>query len=256
MVKNRLIASIIVRDGRVVQSEQFKHTNVIHYDAIHAIDNFTRWSVDEIILINVSKDSSGQQKFKDLLSYVTRKCFVPITAGGWINELDYGLSLISSGSDKILINTALYENPQLVQRLIDRLGKQCIVASIDYRYIDGIPTVCINRGEQSIGIDPVNWANQLDSMGVGEIYLNCIDRDGKRKGYDLSILSDVCHTVSIPVIAFGGVFRWKHLLEGIQAGADAVAAANIFHYTEHATKKAKRFLKESGVNIREPRFIN
>ncbi len=255
MVKNRLIASIIVRDGRVVQSEQFKHTNVIHYDAIHAVDNFTRWSVDEIVLINVSRDSDGQQKFKELLSYVSQKCFVPITAGGWINDLDYGLSLISSGCDKILINTALYENPELVQKLMERLGKQCLVASVDYKYIDEKPVVCIDRGSKPIGIDPVKWVKKLEAMAVGEIYLNCIDRDGKRKGYDLEILRKVSRSISIPVIAFGGVFRWQHLLEGIEAGADAVAAANIFHYTEHATKKAKRFLLEAGVNIREPRFI-
>jgi len=256
MVKNRLIASIIVRDGRVVQSERFKHTNVIHYDAIHAVDNFTRWSVDEIVLINVSRDSNGQQQFRELLSYVSKKCFVPVTAGGWINDMDYGLSLISSGCDKLIVNTALHENPDLVTRLIQRLGKQCLVASIDYKYIEGEPVVCVDRGEKPIGVDPVSWAKQLDNMSVGEIYLNCIDHDGKRKGYDLEVLSQVSRAVSIPIIAFGGVFRWQHLLDGLEAGADAVAAANIFHYTEHATKKAKRFLMDAGINIREPRFIN
>ena len=251
MLKTRLIAVIIVRDGQVVQSVQFKHTNVIHSDAFHAIEAFNRWAVDEIIFLDVSREDRGREQFTQIVEHVSRTCFVPLSVGGWIRSEDDAVKLLASGADKLVVNTLLHSNPALVSALVQRFGTQCIVASIDFTHTESVgPRVCVDRGREIINHSPLDWARHAEQLGVGEIMLNCIERDGARKGYDLDVLSDVCSGVNVPVIAFGGVFRWKHLVAGVEAGASAVAAANIFHYTEHSTKHAKRHMRDQGILVR------
>ena len=252
MLKKRLIAVLICRDGKIVQSVKFKHTNVIHYDPVHAMDAFNKWSVDEIVLLNVSKGISSQQNFLDIVKRISNHCFVPLTIGGWINNEGYAQNLLRYGADKIVINTLFMSNKSLVQRLSQKFGKQCIVASIDFKINQkNLPVVMVNRGSKSTGVNPVSWAKQVESLGAGEILLNSIDHDGARRGYDLKTIKKVSDKVEIPVIAFGGVFSWAHLAEGLKAGADAVAVANQFHYTEQATRKAKSYLKEMGFPVRK-----
>ena len=251
MLKKRLIAVIILRDGQVVQSVQFQHTNVIHYDAIHAIETFNRWSVDEIVFINVSRTENGKEQFLNIVEKVSEKCFVPLTAGGWITDLDYACALVSNGADKLLLNTAFRTNTDLVKQIVRKFGSQCVVASIDFKKTELGAQVAIDRGQELIGIHPVEWAQYVQRLGAGELFVNCIDHDGKRRGYAIEELQQICQQVDIPVIAFGGVFTWQHLLQGIEAGADAVAAANIFHYTEHSTKRAKTFLRSKDIAIRK-----
>lgn len=255
MLKTRLIAVIILRDGQVVQSVQFKHTNVIHYDAFHAIETFNRWSVDEIIFLNVSRNDNGKKQFLGIVQKVSETCFVPLSVGGWVTDESYAKSLLDSGADKIVVNSILHADPNLVSRLADKFGTQCIVCSIDFEKEGKHSCVRINRGQETIDQHPKEWAKYAESLGVGEIMLNCIQNDGNRKGYAVEELAAVCKAVSIPVIAFGGVFRWHHLVEGVESGASAVAAANIFHYTEHSTKHAKRFMADHGILVRKEGLI-
>jgi cyclase len=251
MLKNRLIAVVIIRDGRVVQSEKFNHTHVIHYDAFHAIEAFNSWLVDEIILLNVSKDKFSQTKFLEIVKHVSKTCFVPLSVGGFVNSVEYGSLLISSGADKLIINTLWKTNINIVHKLIKKFGSQCIVASIDIKTNDkNVKEVYIDRGTMNIEADPLEWARYCEKNGAGEIFFNNIDHDGNRNGYDLEILNKITNGVKIPVIAFGGVFNWKHLLEGLEAGANAVAAANIFHYKEMATMHAKKYLSRHNIRIR------
>ena len=256
MVKKRLTAVLIIRDGQVVQSIKFKHTNVIHYDATHAMEAFNKWSVDEIVLLNVSRDPESQSHFANVVLNVSRHCFVPLTAGGWITNVDYAQLLLRNGADKLCLNTALAEEPSLVESLARRYGRQCIVISIDVKRVEDRVQVVVDRGRTLTGIDPIEWATKAQKIGAGEILFNSIDHDGFRKGYDLETLKSICQAVDIPVIAFGGVSKWHHLVEGIDAGAGAVAAANIFHYTEQSTKHAKAFLAQSGINVRKEGQIN
>lgn len=249
MLKQRLIAVVIVRDGQVVQSVKFKHTNVIHYDAIHAIESFNRWCVDEIILINVSKSSDSKPQFLDVVKHISKQCFVPLSVGGWVDDYDYASQLIKSGADKLVLNSAFYNNENLITSLVRTYGSQAIVASIDC-VTENAPQVAINRATERLNYSPVQWSEHCEGLGAGEIFFNSVEFDGARKGYDLENLKDVSQHVSIPVIAFGGAFRWKHFVEGFKAGADAVAAANIFHYTEHSTKHAKRHIHKEGIAIR------
>jgi len=251
MLKKRLIAVLIIRDSRVVQSVRFKHTNVIHYDAVHAIDCFNSWSVDEIVILNVSPSSSSRDPFAETVSRISSRCFVPLTVGGWITDMDYGAEILNSGADKLVVNTIVHDNQPLVAELSEKYGKQCIVVSMDIFQGDrDYSTVMVDRGTLDTGEDPVSWAAKAEELGAGEIFFNSIDHDGARKGYNLEYIQKICERISIPVIAFGGVFRWNHLVQGIEAGADAVAAANIFHYTEHATKKAKRYMANANILVR------
>ena len=251
MLKKRLIAVLILRQGQVVQSIRFKHTNVIHQDPLNAIEAFSKWSVDEIVLLNVSRGRGTREQFAAVTDRISRACFVPLAVGGWIEDADYASRLLRSGADKLVVNTALVDRPELVKRLSRRYGRQCIVASMDVKRDEqGRVEVAVDRGTRMIGVDPVSWARTAVSLGCGEIFFNSIDHDGARKGYDLETLRSICEAVEVPVIAFGGVFTWKHLVDGAECGADAVAAANIFHYTEQATRKAKSYLASHGVPVR------
>lgn len=251
MLKKRLIAVLILRNGQVVQSVRFKHTNVIHYDAVHAMEAFNKWAVDEIVILNVSRDPSTKDQFVDIVERISSHCFVPLAAGGWIDDETYAQKLLRSGADKLILNTAIADNPELVRKLSLRYGRQCIVASMDVkRDADEQPRIAVDRGSRLIPIAPEVWAEQAIELGAGEIFLNSIDHDGARKGYDIESLQKVCARVNVPVIAFGGVFGWNHLVEGIKAGASAVAAANQFHYTEQSTRKAKSYLAGAGIPVR------
>lgn len=252
MLKKRLIAVLILRDGQVVQSVRFKHTNVIHSDAVHAMEAFNKWAVDEIVILNVSRDSASREKFAEIVERISSHCFVPLAVGGWVDNEDYAQKLLRSGADKLVINTALADDPQLVSRLALRYGRQCIVASMDVkRDALGVPQIAVDRGNRVIAVAPDVWARKAVEMGAGELLFNSVDHDGARKGYDLESLQKVCEAVPVPVIAFGGVFTWNHLVEGINVGAAAVAVANLFHYTEQSTRKAKSHLANAGVLVRQ-----
>lgn len=252
MLKHRLIPIIILREGRVVQSVQFKHTNVIHSSPATAVDFFDGWAVDEIVVLDVSRDLSKRDRFYDALHDLSEKCFVPLTVGGWVDSLDEARRLLHGGGDKVAINTEALRRPELIGEVAAVFGSQCVVISIDVKaHEDGNYEVYIDRAREATGLDPVAWATQAEKAGAGEILLNCIERDGFRAGYDLKLVRSVAEAVSIPVIAMGGVAEWQHLVDGINEGkADAVAAANIFHYTEHSTKKAKDYMRGAGIDVR------
>jgi len=251
MPKKRLIAVLIVRDGKVVQSIRFKHTNVIHSNPVHAIEAFNKWAVDEIVVLNVSRQPDASGHFAEVVSRVSRHCFVPLSVGGWIIDSSIAARLLRSGADKLVLNTAFQDDHDLVHVLSRRYGRQCIVCSMDVkRNAEGETEVMVDRGRRATGKSPLEWLRHTEELGAGEILFNSIDNDGARKGYDLDTLELLCAKSNVPVIAFGGVQTWHHLMQGINAGADAVAAANIFHYTEQATRKAKSYLADHGVDVR------
>ena len=253
MLKKRLIAALILRDGQVVQSVQFKHTNVIHWKPVIAVDCFDRWAADEIVVLDVSRNQRQRQTFYEAVEELSRQCFVPLTIGGWVETVEEAHRLLRLGADKITLNTMAVRQPALIRQCAQRFGSQCVVVSIDAKaHPDGRYEVYVDRGQEPTGLSPEAWAQQAEASGAGELFLNCIDRDGARQGYDVRLLHTVVDAVRIPVIAMGGVFTWQHLVDGITlGGADAVAAANIFHYTEHSMKKAKRFLRDAGIDVRE-----
>lgn len=255
MLKHRLIPNIILDNGNVVQSINFKHTNVIG-NAITAVDFFNSWAVDEIIILDVSLTNDNRSQFHKIIDGLSKRCFVPLTVGGWISTIEEIQQLLKKGADKIAINTHAVLQPDFITKSSQIFGSQCIVVSIDTRKnLSDEYEVFIDRGRKPTGLHPVDWAKKIQNLGAGEILLTSINNEGQRKGYDLHLLKQVCESVTIPVIAFGGVGEWQHLVDGIQIGkANAVSAANIFHYTEHSTYNAKEFMHEVGLNVRVPKF--
>jgi len=253
MLKKRLVAVLILRDGHVVQSVQFRHTNIIHWKPMTAVDFFDRWAIDEMVILDVSRTMANRSVFYDVIEGLSRKCFVPLTVGGWITSVDEVRKLLRLGADKVAVNTAAVKDPGFLRASMQAFGSQCIVASIDVKaHPEGRYEVFVDRGREPTGLNPVDWAKRVEALGAGEIFLNCIDRDGARQGYDLNLLRQVVEAVGIPVVAMGGVFTWQHLVDGLVEGhAEAVAAANIFHYTEFSTKKAKEYLQAAGIPVRK-----
>ena len=253
MLKYRLIAVILIKDGFVVQSEGFKHTNAIHYDPVIAIDSFNGWSVDEIIVLNVSRNKESKIDFLNIIRKISSSCFVPLSVGGYIEDLTYAKLLIANGADKIVINTNAVNNPEFITELAESLGKQCLIVSVDVKLLEKNEYLVVtDRGRHFTSLNPIEWIKKAESMGAGEIFINSVNHDGLRKGYFLELYKQVASAIKIPLIVMGGVSSWEHLAEGIEiAGADAVAAANIFHYTEHSTKKAKQYLLNKNFKFRK-----
>lgn len=251
MIKNRLVAVIVVRDGKVVQSEQFQHNHVIHYDAIHAVHSFSSWDVDEIVILNVSRDSSTKNQFLDIIEHVSRECSVPLTVGGFIEDEQYGAELINRGADKMIINSAFQFNPKLPLLLSNRFGRQCITSSIDVKNFENEKRVFTNRGEFDTGVNLSDWIRHCEKNGAGEFFLNNIQHDGMRQGFDLDALDIAVGSTKNPIIMFGGAATEIHFSDGLDHGASAVAAANMFHYKELATKRIKRALLRNGYNMRK-----
>jgi len=252
MVKNRLIAVLVIRDGKVVQSIKFKHTNIIHWDPVEAIDSFNGWAVDEIVALNVSRNEDSKKEFFNIVDRLANKCFVPLSIGGWIQAVDDASETIRCGADKVIINTGAYEHPSLIEEISSRHGSQACVVSIDSKLDEtGERRVCIDRARQLTNISPIEWAQTAAARGAGEVFYNSVDHDGNRNGYDLEGIRLLTDKLQIPVVAFGGVQTWEHLEAGVlEAGADAVAAANILHYTEQSVLKAKKYLLSKELNFR------
>jgi len=255
MLKHRLIPNVIVNNGSVVQSINFKHTNIIG-NAITAVDFFNSWAVDEIIVLDVSRHTDYRTKFHKIVEGLSKRCFIPLTVGGWIKDVKEIQQFLTEGADKVSINTEAVNNPDFIAESSKIFGSQCIVVSIDVRKsISNQYEVFIDRGRKSTGFHPIEWVKKVQELGAGEILLTSIDNDGTGKGYDLELVRQVAESVSIPVISFGGVGEWQHLVDGIKIGkADAVSAANIFHYTEHSTYNAKEYMVKAGLNVRMPTF--
>jgi cyclase len=248
------VACLLWRDGAIVQSVNFQHTNLIG-DAQTAVDFFNVWGVDEIILLDVTRSNDNQKEFRKTATELSTSCFVPLTMGGWVKTIEDIQDLLACGADKVVINTKAATDPEFISRASDRFGSQCITVSIDTKKTSTGYEVIIDRGRNKTGMDAIEWAQRVDKLGAGEIFLTSIDKDGTQSGYDLDLINKVSDVVSVPVIASGGVGKWEHLAEGIIAGnADAVSVANRLHHVQHSTKKAKDHMQSAGINVREPSF--
>jgi imidazole glycerol-phosphate synthase subunit HisF len=251
MTKLRVVAVITIRDGGVIQSEQFQHKHVIHSNAVHAVEMFSNWDVDEMVLLNVSKTSDSREQFLTIVDIVSRKCFVPLSVGGFIDKMDYADELIMKGADRLIVNTAFYSNHEVPKSIQLKYGRQCLIASIDVNMNFSERRVFVNRGTVDTGYNLQEWIKHCVGIGAGEIFLNNIQHDGGRGGYDLDGLRIAVTTTETPIIIFGGASLDEHFCDGAEHGAAAVAAANVFHYKEMATKKVKRHLLKNGFNVRE-----
>jgi cyclase len=261
VLKTRLIPCLLLMNGLLVRSEEFRTHQVIG-NPIHQVDRFSAWAVDELIYIDITRAGAPDLRRDDhkiknsgdvleIVEAISRSCFVPLTFGGGIRTLEDIRARIARGADKVTINTQAVADPGFITAAAGVFGSQAIVVSIDARArADGGWEVMTGWGAEATGLDVVEWALEAERRGAGEIFLNSVDRDGMAGGYDLPLIEAVSAVTTIPVIACGGVGRFKHLVDGVRAGASAVSAANIFHFTEHSTQRAKKALADAGVPVR------
>jgi cyclase len=263
MKKRRLIPVLLLRNGWLVQSKQFKRWQNLG-NPITAVKRLSEWASDELIYLDISRDDTYDMRRDDLgnpnrsdifeiIEDVSKAAFMPITIGGRIRGLADIEKRLARGADKVAINTQAIDEPTFIEAAAREFGSQCVIVSVDFKDMDAGKTVMKRWGTQATGLDPLEWAREVESRGAGEVLLNSIDRDGMRSGYDLELIAEVAEAVRIPVIACGGVGNWDHLVEGLkQTRADAVAAANIFHFTDQSVFLAKKHLVEAGLDVRPP----
>lgn len=251
MLKKRIVATLVVKQDVVVQSIGFSRYLPVGRAEISA-EFLNRWGIDEIVLIDIDARTSGRSIDIDLVHRVSENVFVPLTVAGGISSSQEAKKLISNGADRVMINTAAFLRPELISELAEIFGNQAVVVSIDVkRDSNSSPWVFTHCGTKNTGLSPVEWARQVSEYGAGEILLTSIDRDGTKTGYDCPLIRNVSDTVTVPIIACGGVGHPKHFIEGITKGhASAVAAGNFFHFTEHSSITTKAFLRQHNVDIR------
>jgi imidazole glycerol-phosphate synthase subunit HisF len=257
MLKNRLIGCLTVKNNIVVQSIGFNKYLPVGKPAI-AIEFLNLWGIDEIILLDLDATRENREPNYDLIKNISRKCFVPLTVGGGINNLEQIKKLIRNGADKVSINTSAIKNLNLIKQASEVFGNQCIIVSIDVaKDKEGNYKVFMNTTKTITNIDPIKLVKKAEEYGAGEIFLNSVNNDGLKTGYDLNLIKNISESVSIPIIACGGAGHPQHFFEAITIGkASATAAGNFFHFTEHSPIIVKQFLKQKKSNIRLDTYAN
>lgn len=250
MLTKRIIPCLDVKHGRVVKGVQFQGLR----DA-GAPDElsfaYEQQGADEIVLLDVSATPEGRGNQLETVRKVRKKLSIPLTVGGGVREAEDAAKLLLAGADKVSVNTAAVKRPQLIQEMAERFGSQCTVVAIDAKGDgDGNWYIVVRSGAQKVELDAIEWAKQAVSLGAGELLLTSWDRDGTRSGYDLELLRRVSDAVGVPVIASGGAHSPQHLIEAVEAGADAVLAASIFHDGDYTVDQLKVVLRDHGIEVR------
>ncbi len=251
----RIIPCLDVTAGRVVKGINFVELRDAG-DPVEIARRYDEQGADEITFLDITATSDGRDLILHIIEAVASQVFIPLTVGGGVRAVEDVRRLLNAGADKISVNSAAVANPQLVKDAATKYGSQCIVVAIDAKRVgdsgaEGKWEVFTHGGRKPTGLDVVEWAQKMESYGVGEILLTSMDRDGTKSGFDLALTRAVSDAVSVPVIASGGVGGLQDLADGIKLGhADAVLAASIFHYGQHTVQEAKRFMAERGIPMR------
>ena len=251
----RIIPCLDVKDGRVVKGIQFESLR----DAGDPVEQAVRYDegrADELCFLDITASHEGRQSTLEMIRRTADAVFIPFTVGGGVRSVDDFNAILGAGADKVSVNTAALQDPDLVARAAGHFGSQCVVVAIDARSStsDATPSgyeVFTHGGRRPTGIDAVEWARRVESLGAGEILLTSMDRDGTRDGYDLALTHAVSSAVRIPVIASGGAGALEHLDAALTAGAHAVLAASIFHFGEYTLAEARRYLAQRGHPVRD-----
>jgi cyclase len=255
MLKARVIPCLDVKDGRVVKGVRFLDL-VDAGDPVEAAKVYDAAGADELCFLDITASHENRATILDVVRRTAEKCFMPLTVGGGVRTVEDIRALLRAGADKVSINTAAVTNRDFVARAAEKFGDQCIVVAIDARRAAGAGEelrweIFTHGGRKATGLDAVDYACEVVSLGAGEILLTSMDRDGTKEGYDIRLTRAVSDTVRVPVIASGGVGALDHLVEGIRDGhASAVLAASIFHFGTHTIGEAKRHMAEAGIPVR------
>lgn len=252
MLKVRVIPTMLWKKFGLVKGVSFNSWRRVG-PVLPAIKVYNQREVDELILLDIIAHLPSEELDFESIDDFGHECFVPLTVGGGITQLDQVQKLLRAGADKVSLNTVLYSDPDLVSVIAKKHGVQCVVASVDVRLIDGQWKCFSHAATQDSGKEVVSWVKELEARGAGEILITSIDRDGTMSGYDLDLVSAVASAVDIPVIASGGAGSYQDMVNAVtQGGASAVAAASIFHFTEQTPAGAKAALAAAGIPVRTP----
>ena len=251
MLKVRVIPTLLWKDFGLVKGVRFDSWRRVG-SVLPAIKVYNARDVDELVLVDITASSAKRSPDHESVTDFADECSVPLTVGGGICEHGQIVALLRAGADKVAINTAAVQRPELVRAAAERFGAQAIVVAVDARQTGpGRWEVFVHGGRTPTGRDAVAWCEEAAALGAGELLLTSMDRDGTRAGYDLELTRTVSDRVTVPVIASGGVGELEHLAAGFLEGhADAVLAASIFHFGEHTVGEAKRYLAGRGVPVR------
>jgi len=255
----RVIPCLDVDRGRVVKGVNFVGLRDAG-DPVEIARRYDEQGADELTFLDITASSEERDLILHVVEAVAAQVFIPLTVGGGVRKVEDVRRLLNSGADKVAINTAAVQNPQLVADATGRYGSQCIVVAIDAKGVDREGNarrsgnsweVFTHGGRRPTGLDAVEWARKMQNLGAGEILLTSMDRDGTREGFDLALTRAVADAVDVPVIASGGVGELEHLAEGVLEGrADAVLAASIFHFGEFTLREAKQYMAKRGIEVR------
>lgn len=250
MLKNRIIPCLDVKDGRVVKGINFE--NLIDAgDPVAQAKFYYDEGADELCFLDIAASLENRHTMYDAVKKVAQVCFIPLTVGGGVKEMEDFANLLNSGADKVSANSAAIKNPQLIAEASNKFGAQCVVVAIDAKKnSQGNYEIFTHGGKKETGIDAVSWAREAEKLGAGEILLTSMDKDGTKSGYDLELIKKITDSVTIPVIASGGVGNLQDLADGIKAGANAALAASIFHFRQYSIKEAKEFLAKQDIAVR------
>ena len=251
MLKPRIIPCLDVHNGRVVKGINFVNLRDAG-DPVEQARVYDAQGADELCFLDITASHEQRDTLLDVVRRTAEVCFMPLTVGGGVRSAADVRTLLLAGADKVSFNTAAVANPNIVAESAEKFGSQCIVVAIDARMVAPHKwEVFTHGGRKGTGLDAIEWAKRVVSLGAGEILLTSMDKDGTRSGYDVPLTRAIADGVSVPVIASGGVGNVQHLLEGIRdAHASAVLAASIFHFGEIAIPAAKKYLAEHGVAVR------
>ena len=250
MLKNRIIPCLDVKNGRVVKGINFVDLKDAG-DPVEQAKIYSDGGADEICFLDITASNENRSTIYEVVKKTSRKCFVPLTVGGGVRNIEDINKLLNCGADKVSINTAAVQNSKIVMESSLKFGSQCIVVAIDAKKEANSWKIFTHGGRNKTDIDAIKFAKQMEEYGAGELLVTSMDRDGTQKGYDIDLMQKISETVNIPVIASGGVGNLDHLAEGITKGkANAVLAASIFHYGKYSIKQAKEYLDSKGIPVR------
>ena len=246
----RVIPCLDVTNGRVVKGVNFVDLRDAG-DPVELAQRYDRDGADELVFLDITASSDGRETMVDVVSRTADEVFIPFTVGGGIRAVEDARRMLRAGADKVSVNTAAVQRPELIAEIATEFGAQCCVCAIDAKSRPGGFEVFLHGGRTPTGIDAVEWAVRATSLGAGEILLTSMDRDGTKAGFDTELTATIADAVGVPVIASGGVGTLQHLVEGVTEGhATGVLAASIFHFGEHTIAEAKAAMTAAGITVR------
>ena len=239
-----------VKDGKVVKGTKFVNLKYAG-DPVKQAQIYDKQGADELCFLDITASSDKRNILFNVVKKTAQKCFMPLTVGGGVRSINDIRKLLLCGADKVSINTAAIRNPNLVKKSSNKFGNQCIVVAIDAKKVKKNKwEIFTHVGRKKTGIDAINWAKKMESLGAGEILLTSMDKDGTKSGFDLELTKKISKIVNIPVVASGGVGNIQHLIDGIKIGkASAVLAASIFHYGKYTIRQVKYKMKQKGIAV-------